>query len=117
VTARYETRPRVKRDIENLMTQLLKYPRGNPRARIHEIFAAMYDITNAPEQTAIGFRRHHTGLELRRWNVRQFVIIYSYDSPSDTEPSGLVWIRAVRHSRVRNVFGWVRERPTQGYAL
>jgi hypothetical protein len=100
-----------------LMAQLLKYPRGNPRARMHEIFAAVYEIVNAPDHRPIEMRRRRTGIELRRWNVRQFVIIYSYDPPSEAEPDGLVWIRAVRHSRVRNVFHYVRETPEVKYRL
>ncbi len=107
--ARIDLFPRVLRDIDGLTGFVSKYPGGDPRARLQDIQNAITNVARAPLQRPVRYKRASTGVELRRWNVRQFAIVYSYDEPSWDEPSGVVRIRAVRHGRVRNVFGWVRE--------
>jgi hypothetical protein len=66
-------------------------------------------IYESPERNPVEAVREKSGIRLRRQNVRQFAIIYSYFLPDDTRPGGEVSIRAVRHWRVRNVFLGVRE--------
>ena len=64
-----------------------------------------------PESNRVGSWRPETGIELRRCNAAQFVIVYAYLWPSTRYQRGVVSIRAVRHSRVKDVFLGVKE-PT-----
>lgn len=107
--ARIDLFRRAVRDVTRLTKFVDVYSRGNGKNRFRDISNAIDEIARAPRLRPIGYTRPSNGLELRRWNVRQFAIIYSYERPSNKEPRGVVRIRAVRHSRVRNVFGWVRE--------
>ena len=62
-----------------------------------------------PESNPVGAWRSQTGLKLRRCNVAQFAIVYAHIPPNDRFPRGIVSIRAVRHSRVEDVFVGVKE--------
>jgi hypothetical protein len=117
MTVTFEVFGRVRHDVNKLMAALCKHSRGNAPARRHEIYAAMYEIAQAPASRPVRFRRRSTGVELRRWDIRQFTLIYSYDPPSRAAPHGIVCVRAVRHSRVGNVFGYVRETPAHPYGM
>jgi predicted phage gp36 major capsid-like protein len=59
--------------------------------------------------------RPETGIELRRCISAQFAIVYAYLRPTERFDMGVVSIRAVRHSRVKDVFAGVNE-PTAAYA-
>jgi hypothetical protein len=115
--ARREVMPRVGRDIDALMTFVGSWPRGQPAKRLDELQAAMEFIAANPELRPVTVRRRVSKLELRRYNVRQFAVIYHYYRPSERDLEGLVSFRAVRHSRVADVFRGVREEPAAAYAV
>lgn len=66
-------------------------------------------ITNDPKLHPIQWAHPISGLEFRRKNVDQFVIIYTYFEPCASTPNGLVSIRAVRHGAQQNVRWGVEE--------
>lgn len=107
--------PRVRDDIEHLVKFVREQPYGNAIMRASEIYRAIRAILRGPELNEVTMRRKDSGIELRRYNVRQFVVVYAYFAPSVTYPNGMVSIRAVRHSRVRDVFRGVREAPLYVY--
>jgi hypothetical protein len=113
---RIEIRPRVDRDLTELLEYLAQFPWSDPVARYAEIRRAILAIATNPEQVPIRVHRARSGIDLRRWNVRQFSIVYSYDPPTASGSEGTVWIRAIRHSRVENVVKGVREVPCREYA-
>jgi hypothetical protein len=79
----------------------------------------MYGILKillGPRLNRIGVRRPLTGIELRRFGVAQFAIIYAYFPPSQRFPNGIVSIRAIRHWRVKDVFSGVKV-PVLAYGL
>jgi hypothetical protein len=49
------------------------------------------------------------GLELRRRQAGQLVILYSYFEPSPTDRDGVVSIRAIRHANEEDVLFGVNE--------
>jgi hypothetical protein len=73
------------------------------------------DVTDRPEHRPIVVHQARTGRALRRFDAAQFTIIYHYESPTPDDPAGTVWVRALRHSRVGNVFRGVREQPQPAY--
>jgi hypothetical protein len=60
--------------------------------------------------------RSTPGFWLHRCNAEQFVVVYAYLPPSGGSARGVVSIRAVRHSRVKDVFSGVKE-PTTAHLL
>jgi hypothetical protein len=76
----------------------------------------MRAICYSPKGCAVRVRRPRTGIELRSKRVSQFSIVYAYFEPNSSAPNGAVSIRAVRHSRVRDVFLGVRE-PAADYIV
>jgi len=100
---------RVSRDIRRCARFLEETSGGKPTDFERDIATACERICELPESRPIEARRRHTGLELRRYNMRQFAIVYAYFRPTQTLPQGIVSIRAVKHWRVRNVFLGVRE--------
>jgi hypothetical protein len=101
--------PRVARDIEQILAFVARQPWGDPVDRKKDIRRGIDQILAQPRRNKICIRRRATGIELRRHNIAQFSIIYAYIEPNTEHPHGLVSIRAIRHRRVSNVFGGVRE--------
>lgn len=110
-----EQLPRVRQDIEELLDFVGRHVRGNPTARAADIDRAIQAIRQGPECNEVSVRRRKSGVELRRQNAAQFAIIYTYFAPSADMPRGVVSIRAIRHSRLRNVFRGVREDSRHSY--
>lgn len=117
VLPKLDLQPRVARDIEQLANFVARQPWGNSVARRRDIEAGIAAILHGPELNEVSVRRRTTSLELRRQNAAQFAIVYAYYQPSDVHPQGLVSVRAVRHSREKNVFLGVRETPQRLYGL
>ena len=101
--------PRVSRDIRRCARFLEDTASGTPTDFERDLATAYERICELPELRPIESRRRRTGLELRRYNMRQFAIVYAYFRPTQTLPQGVVSIRAVKHWRVRNIFLGVRE--------
>ena len=96
--------PRVGRDIESCVRFVGQQPRGKPNNRKLDIRRGIEQARSRPESNRVGVSRPSTGIELRRCNVAQFVIVYAYLRPGADHPYGVVSIRAVRHLRFRDVF-------------
>jgi hypothetical protein len=107
--------PRVDRDIEECLAFVARQPWGKPRDRELDIHLGIEKALARPALNRVRVRRRSAGIELRRCKAAQFVIVYAYLQPTDRFPRGVVSIRAVRHSRVKDVFLGVRE-PTTAYA-
>jgi hypothetical protein len=101
--------PRVRRDINRSVKFVAQQPWGKPAERSTDIQRGIVRVLRSPKLKPVRVRRPATGIELRRSSVAQFVIVYAFLQPSPLFPNGIVSIRAVRHSRVRNVFSGVRE--------
>ena len=95
--------PQVKRDI----TACLSLGDGPSwrqyRERVFGIDLAVLRAVLLPEQNHPHVSRPKTGLELRRCNAGQFVVVYAYFPPTENHPRGVVSIRAVRYSRARDL--------------
>lgn len=107
--------PRARTDIKQCLRFVSRQPWGRPSDRKRNIDRGIDYVRRGPELNNIGARRRRLGLELRRHNAAQFAIIYAYFRPSTELPCGMVSIRAVRHSRVKNVFAGVREQSALRY--
>jgi hypothetical protein len=83
--------------------------------RAREILQGIDDVINGPTLNEAGPYRKNLNTNLRRHNVAQFAIIYAYSDPSQKHPNGFIAFRAIRHSRVKDVFRGVREVPTHSY--
>lgn len=101
--------PRARRDIEKRVAFVARFPSGKPDERRRAIHAAFDKICEHPERNPVGVRRRRSGLELRRQNVDQFVIVYAYLPPVKERPWAIVTVRAVQHRRIKDVFFGVRE--------
>ena len=101
--------PRVDRDIEACLRLVGRQPWGKPRARSVDIGAGIARALMLPKSNRANAFRPSTGIELRRCDTAQFAIVYAYLLPTAAHPRGVVSIRAVRHSRVRDVFSGVKE--------
>jgi hypothetical protein len=106
--------PRVKRDIRRCVDFVRRQPLGKPYAREADIYRGIGRVLANPEAHRREQLREDTGIWLRQCPAAQFVIVYAYLSPPDTKSAGVVSIRAVRHSREKDVFAGVRESPA-GY--
>jgi plasmid stabilization system protein ParE len=107
--ARLRLTPRARRNIEECIAFIARFPRGKPEERRREIYAAFRQLCEFPERHAIEVRRRRSAIALRRHQVDQFTIIYAYLRATDDQPSGIVSIRAVRHRRIADAFLGVRE--------
>jgi ParE toxin of type II toxin-antitoxin system, parDE len=106
--------PRVSRDIKNCLSFVARQPLGKPSDREADIYLAIERARTRPKSNPVSARRLSPEIELRRCKAAQFVVVYAYLPPSRRFPEGVVTIRAVRHSRVKDVFAGVKE-PNQGY--
>jgi hypothetical protein len=104
--------PRVERDIERCLAFVARQPWGKPGDRELDIVTGIERALLRPEANRVGSWRPETGIELRRCNAVQFVIVYAYLRPTVRFATGVVSIRAVRHSRVKDVFSGVKEPTT-----
>ena len=101
--------PRARRDIDELVRFIGRCPRGKPEHTRRRILDACMRIRDFPELNPVEVRRRRSGIELRRYNVPQFSIVYAYFPPVDSRPWGIVTVRGARHLRVENVFFGVRD--------
>lgn len=104
-----ELMPRVPRDIDRCVTFVGGYSWGRPEDRERDILDGMTKIQRNPRANPVRARDPETGLEYRRQNAAQFVILYVYLPSSARFPHGVVSIRAVRHSSESDVFWGVRQ--------
>jgi hypothetical protein len=100
---------RARRDIEQHVAFVSRFPGGKPDERRRAIHAALQKICEFPEQHRVEVKRRRSGLELRRHYVDQFAIVYAYLPSVDERSWAIVTVRAVQHRRVRDVFFGVRE--------
>ena len=101
--------PRARRDLEECIDFVARFPGGKPEERRRDIHAAFQRIREFPEQHPVEIRRSRSGLELRRHCVNQFAIVYAYLRPVETLSFAIVTVRAIQHRRERDVFFGVRE--------
>jgi hypothetical protein len=101
--------PRVDRDIEKCLDFVGGQPWGKPDDRELDIWRAIEMAHLFPEAARAEFWRPESGLWLRRRNAAQFVVVYAYLPSSGEHLPAVVSIRAVRHSRVEDVFSGVKE--------
>lgn len=101
--------PRVDRDIRQCLAFVGRQPWGKPIDRELDIYRGIDRVHEWPEANRAELWRSAPGIWLRRCNVGQFVIIYTFLPPSAGFAHGVVSIRAVRHSRVKDVFSGVKE--------
>jgi hypothetical protein len=106
--------PRVDRDIEECLDFVARQPWGRPSDRELDIWLGIEKALIGPESSRVHSRRPETGIELRRCSAARFVIVYAYLPPTDRSPRGVVSIRAVRHSRVKDVSGLRPQQPLVG---
>lgn len=106
--------PRVHRDFRQCLDFVAQQPWGKPNDRALDIVLGIEKVLAGPELNRVRSRRPSTGIELRRCNAAQFAVVYTYMRPSALFPDGLVSIRAIRHSRARDVLSGVRE-PREDY--
>lgn len=104
-------------DISRCIRFIELHPWGKPEDRERDIYRAFQKIREAPQYFRIEARRRGSGVELRRYGVAQFMVIYAYFPPSDSYPHGLVSIRALRHRRERNILRGVREPEPPRYRV
>jgi plasmid stabilization system protein ParE len=100
---------RAKSDIRQCRLFLERRYGGQPARRVREIYTAARLIPDAPKLYPADAVHPASGLELRRKNVGQFVIIYAYLEPTPSLPRGKVSIRAVRHGAREDVLFHVEE--------
>jgi hypothetical protein len=101
--------PRVHEDFRQCLHFVAQHPWGRPSDRAMDIVLGIEKALSGPELNRVRSRRPSPGVELRRCNAAQFAIVYAYLRPTTEFPHGVVSIRAIRHSRARDVFLGVRE--------
>lgn len=107
--------PRIDRDIRECLAFIALQPWGKPHDRRWDIWRGIKRAVTLPEANHAEVPRASSGIWLRRCYVAQFVIVYAYLPPKDDFSVGVVSIRAVRHSRVKDVFAGVKE-PAIAYS-
>jgi hypothetical protein len=106
--------PRIDRDIDDCLAFIGRQLWGKPNDRRSDIRRGIERVLTHPEANHAELWRASSGIWLRRCKAAQFVIVYGYLPPKESFPVGVVSIRAVRHSRVKDVFAGVKE-PTIPY--
>jgi hypothetical protein len=101
--------PRIPSDVNRCLKFVAQQPWGKPNDRKSDITHGILKILSGPQMNRVGVRRPSTGVKLRRFGAAQFVIIYAYLLPTPEFPHGVVSIRAIRRSRVKDVFSGVKE--------
>jgi hypothetical protein len=104
--------PRIDRDIRECLHFIARQPWGKPHDRRWDIRHGIKRAVTLPEANHPELWRASSGIWLRRCNAAQFVIVYAYLPLKDDFSVGVVSIRAVRHSRVKDAFAGVKEPPT-----
>lgn len=106
---RLQLTPRATSDIDRCRQYLRRRQSSRLVNYIHDVISGMRVLRERPGINPVRSRHPVSGLELRRHNVDQFVIIYAYLKPTDSDPRGLVSIRAIRHAREEDVFWGVND--------
>ena len=106
--------PRVDHDIRQCLAFVGRQTWGKPIDRELDIYRGIDRVHEWPEANPPEVWRSTTGIWLRRCNAAQFVIVYAYLPAREASARGVVSIRAIRHSRVKDVFSGVKE-PTAAY--
>lgn len=109
--------PRVASDITRCLTFISQQSWGKPRDRELDIDRGIAKAWSNPMSAPVRYRVRSTGLELRRVQIAQFLIVYAYLPPNKSFPRGTVSIPAVRHRRVSSVFSGVRETDAPEYGM
>jgi plasmid stabilization system protein ParE len=102
-----------RRDFDRCRDFLRRDPRANIRSRTRDFFNAVRRIAENPEINPVRKIDRGTGLQLRRCNVAQFVIVYVYFKSTAQEPYGLVSLRAFRHASNEDVLWGVCENTAE----
>jgi hypothetical protein len=101
--------PRVDRDIRRCLALVGREPLSNPSNPESDISLGIARALAWPEANPAELWRSTPGIRLRRCIAGLFVILNTYALPCNGSPYGIVSIRAVRHSRVKDVFSGVEE--------
>src|SRR5687768_12447206 len=91
--------PRVWGDIASCVEFVARHPWGAPLLREREIHDAFCRIRLAPLSRPISGIVDESGVELRRYQVRQFEIVYAYFGPTAELPRGLLRLTQFRCRR------------------
>lgn len=102
------------RDIARCRLFLERKRAPSPRRRIREIDTAARRIADSPKLYPIEEVHPVSGLEFRRKNVGQFVVLYAFLEPTPSMPYGCVSIRRVRHAAEEDVLFRVEELRESG---
>jgi len=113
-TAKLWWMPRVNRDIKRCRQFLRRKTAGRAIDRIHEVMRSVRWLRENPCINPVRKIDPRSGLQFRRHNVDQFVLVYVYFSPTEKSPGGIVSIRAIRHAREEDVFWGVRDSGAAG---
>jgi plasmid stabilization system protein ParE len=98
-----------RRDLARCRQFLRRHARGSVRHRMRELMEAVRTLREFPEMNRVRHVIPGSALPLRRHNAGQFVIAYVYFRPSESEPHGLISLRAFRHGGVEDALWTVRE--------
>jgi hypothetical protein len=101
--------PRVDRDIRRCLVLVGREPLAYPSNPESDITLGIARALAWPEANPAELWRSTPGIRLRRCIAGPFVIMYTYSLPCNGSPYGIVSIRAVRHSRVKETFSRVEE--------
>lgn len=104
-----DVQSRVDRDLWRCRLFVKQHASGRPLDRIREVKRAIRLVRATPELNPVRRTEPVSGLQMRRHNVDQFVIIYVYFRPCESMPNGMVSIRAIRHAREEDVFWGVHD--------
>jgi hypothetical protein len=102
--------PRVRQDMRRCRQFLRRKESGRATKRIAELMEGIRRLRVNPRLYPVRKVDAETGIEYRRHNVAQFVVIYSYFGPSPSRPHGEVSIRAITHASEGDIWFEVRER-------
>jgi len=102
-----------RRDLRRCRQFLRRHSPGSVRFRMRELMEGVRTLREFPEMNRVRQAIPGSALPLRRHNVGQFVIAYVYLRPNESEPNGLISLRAFRHAGTEDALWMVRE-PTVG---
>ena len=103
-----------RRDLRRCRQFMRRYSPDGVRSRMRELMEALRILREFLEMNRVRQATSGSKLPLRRHNVGQFVIAYVYFRPDESEPSGLISLRAFRHAGMDDALWMVRESAVEG---
>lgn len=105
--------PRARSDIKRCLRDMRRQSSARPLVWALGILSGIARAHMDPTANCIAARRSLPDIELRRSRASRFTVIYAYLPPNAEYPRGVVSIRAVRHSRVKEDLAGAKE-PSAG---